>query len=455
MFKLFDHDKDKFLNRHEFEEGIRGFINAPELTITPEQIDALWMETDLNKDEKISWAEFNYRFCGGPNPNTLLKKTEKKLSLHLQTPRKKPDPNGKNSALNDLKGVLEAIYDGPKVRYKGVDLTKTKQLNPGAFKKLLGQVLAEEKAEAKEKKRPVEEWALPLASGGIDSKVADKLFNQLDDKKTGKLDLTQFFEQLKLRPATGNMNKSNKKKKNTTKSLSGPQSYVLTTVKAEHVRDFISEQILKHFPPNVNHSVKCHPPLKHWGDDERKKKGLNTEGYKTTIFLSERTKIKAIVKLPPTDPVVSPTNGASSSSSSDVKSPTSTARKSSAASSSSSNKKPTSAPSAKPSSAKPASATSTRLTSPQPPEPVNHSDILIFAVFRTEYTSMARSEFLYHARVTMDEDENVKKVEVKEVKSWVDGEIDKHAEDSGTFEDWIAYVGIPDEFEEMSIPPIA
>jgi hypothetical protein len=35
-----------------------------------------------------------------------------------------------------------------------------------------------------------------------------------------------------------------------------------------------------------------------------------------------------------------------------------------------------------------------------------------------------------------------------------DGELDKSLADAA-FEDWVAYVGQEDEFEEMSIPPIA
>lgn len=112
--------------------------------------------------------------------------------------------------------------------------------------------------------------------------------------------------------------------------------------------DFLSEQILNNMSP----LVKCHPALKHFGDSERLKRGLQGTGYKTHLFLSERTKLKATVKRE------------------------------------------------------------------------EKKDILIFAVFRTEYTSMARYEYLYHVRIQMDLDEAVDKVEYKEKKTWIDGELE-------------------------------
>jgi hypothetical protein len=396
IFKLFDHDKDKFLSRAEFEAGLKNFINAPELSITPEQIEALWQETDINKDEKVSWIEFNSRFCGGPHPSTLLKKTEKKLSLHLQTPRKKDHLSGKNAnAVAELKIVLESTYDGPKLRFKAVDLSKMKALNVGGLKKLLNQLLTEEKNEAKKMKRDLEEWAANIlnSAAGVDAKNVDKLFAFFNEKKSDKIDLGPFFEQLKLRPPSGETatktstkGGKSKKKKMTTNS-SGPQAYILTTVKAEHVRDFLSEQLLAAMPsnsaPNKPHTVKCHPPLKHWGDDERKRKALANEGYKVEIFLSERTRVKAVVKLAPPASDITADAAAGGGKV--------TPRAASAG----------------------ASSTSGAAI----PEAAN--DILIFAAYRTEYTAMARFESLYHARITMDEDENIKKIEMKEKKNWV------------------------------------
>lgn len=448
VFKLFDHDKDKFLNRAEFEEGLRSFVNAPELTLTEEHIEALWLETDWDKDGKISWAEFNHRFCGGPHPSTLVKKVEKKLSLHLQTPRKKEVIQGKNAGIiSELKTALEATYDGPKPRYKGVDLSKTKALNQAGLKKLLSQLLTEEKAEAKAAKRALEEWATPLTvPAALDQKNVDRLFAHLDAKKQGKLDLTNFFEQLKLRPAKGGGGKK-KKKSVAKKAGAGPQAYVLTTVKAEHVRDFVSETLLRHMPDNVNNSVKCHPPLKHWGDDERKRKALNDEGYRTTIFLSERTKIKAVVKLLPPPEQLNQKDGAAPAA---AAASGLTGRKSSASTSRGISSASSTAASSVPPAAAPASASS----DPAPSDGPQPNDVLIFAAFRSEYTAMARSEWLWHARITMDPDENIKQVEMKIKKSWVDGELDQNSAEAA-FDDWITYVGHEDEFEELSIPPIA
>lgn len=130
LFKLFDADKDKMLNRAEFAAGLSDFISSPDLPpLTPEQINALWLETDLNKDDKVSFHEFAHRFCGGPHPSTLGKKVEKKASLVLQTLKKRENAsnNRVNAAMGELRDVLEAVYNGAKVRYKGVDLTKVRR----------------------------------------------------------------------------------------------------------------------------------------------------------------------------------------------------------------------------------------------------------------------------------------------------------------------------------------
>jgi len=452
LFKVFDSDRDKFLTRAEFAAGLVHFITAPELPpITQEQIDALWAETDVNKDDKISWNEFAHRFCGAPHPSTLGKKVEKKASLMLQTPRKKDPPAGKaGAAMAELRGILEALYDGSssKPRYPGVDLSKSRVLPPPAFKKLLNSTLAEEKAEAKAQKRPLEEWAAKaLASGAAaDQKACDRLFNQLDERKTGKVDLGPFFEQLKLRPSTkptaSSSPKRGRSKVRDQNKPTGPSAYVLTTVKSEHVRDFVSEVILRHFPLNVSHSVKMHPPLKHWGDDERKRKALNTEGYKTTIFLSEKTKIKAVVKLPL--PEADAASAAAAAAAKQPLSPKSPATKSPSA---------TSRAGAR--SAGATSASAAAASSAAAAQPVNNSDVLIFASFRTEFTSMARCESLWHARLTLDADEQVRKVDVVEKKNWVDGELDKCMMEP-CFPEWSTYVltSQEDEFEEMSTPPI-
>ena len=42
--------------------------------------------------------------------------------------------------------------------------------------------------------------------------------------------------------------------------------------------------------------VKCHPSLKHWGDDLKQSRALHDNGYKTHLFLSQHTKYRASIK---------------------------------------------------------------------------------------------------------------------------------------------------------------
>lgn len=400
VFKALDLDADKFLSREEFEEGIQKFLStSEELALTPAQIDALWKETDLNNDGKISWAEFQYRFCGGVHPYAELeKKMGKKPTLQLQVPKRKEKfAAGGKLSVNDMKFILENLFEGGKQKYKnGVDISMHKELTAPMLKKLLTQIITAEREDAKAQKRDMLEFAaVTFQLGGIAPKDSDRLFNFLDTKKEGKIDLTAIFEQAKLRPAPvveekegevgpDGKKRSNKKKKVETE-IKNPKAHVMATIKAENIRDFISDKILVQLSRlnednDESLEYKCHPPLKHWGDDEKKKRGLLEHGYKTNIFLSERTKIKSIVKL--------------------------------------------------------------------------DTEVVIFGLFRTEYTAMARSEYLYHARISFDLDEVLQRVDVKLKKSWVDGEIDKFVVDS-LFEDWETYVPFEDEMEELSIPPMA
>jgi len=508
LFQQFDLDKDKYLSKEEFDNGIGSFVAlgleqllkqqqqqqqqaeaagdgtasataasssssssappAPPLPVgplTPEAIDALFLETDWDKDGRISLGEFQWRFAGGPHPSTLGKnKSIPKVTLRLQTPkRREPLAPGKLGVLlGECRDVLEALYDGPKIRYKGVDLSKLKEgFNPATFKKLLQSILAEEKAEAKEAKRPLAPWAQAATNSNVlnEAKIVERYYATFEGHKQQCVDLQPMFEQLKMRPpsekppgAAGG--KSKKKKKDPTKA-GGPQAYTLTTVKAENVRDFVSEVILDHLPlldPNSDLPARCHPPLKHWGVEERKRRALQDEGYRTHIFLSERTKVKAIVKLQPlgeNEEGNNGANGAAAASSSTLSPPSrSPSRAPSASSSSSSNKKSRSSSPSKPSSA------SVHRVQRLPPLEELPQNLFIFAAFRTEYTAMARTETLWHTKITMDSEENVRNVEIKVKKSWVDGELDQCVLD-GVFPDWSQYVGIEDEFEELSIPPIA
>jgi len=142
----------------------------------------------------------------------------------------------------------------------------------------------------------------------------------------------------------------------------------------------------------------CHPPLKNWGEDDVGQKGLNGKtGYKELIFLSERTKVKACVRIGGGLGNLNSFSGSNNS--------------------------------------------------------VNDEEIVLFVVFRCEYTSMARLEYLYHARIVLDGDENLLSVNWREKKSWTDGEVERY-EPEQVFDDWLQYVGVEDEMEELSIPPI-
>src|SRR5205085_2551065 len=114
---------------------------------------------------------------------------------------------------------------------------------------LIGQILTEEKNEAKAKKRELEPWAAKLVASGAANEQAyvDKLFMQLDTGKKGVVDLTQFIEQLKLRPSRSEGGAKSKKKKKGAPAGGGPAAYVLTTVKADNVRDWVSETLLRNW----------------------------------------------------------------------------------------------------------------------------------------------------------------------------------------------------------------
>lgn len=275
-----------------------------------------------------------------------------------------------------------------------------------------------------------------------------------------------------------------KKKTNKKKGKTGDKeiktnsvNYVLTSVKVENVRDFVSELLLKHMTsasntaravveagmgPNVIIDTDtgapiattpltietgtttdtvtttstlsslslasassstpvvipiataistysppvCHPPLKHWGEDDIAVRGLGTSnGYKQLIFLSERTKVKACVRIGGGSGGVSNTTSL------------------------------------------------TGLPNNNNGTTNNGEEIVLFVVCRCEYTSMARFEYLYHGRIVLDSDENVGQVCWREKKSWTDGEVERWQQEQ-VFDDWLHYVGVEDEMEELSIPPI-
>lgn len=367
-FKAWDLDGDKHLSLDEFKAGCRSFLTE-EFQLTDFQLECLFHESDYNKDNKLSWPEFQCRLAGGLEAKELSKPPEKKPTLPIQIP-KRPLTSAKSASsgltLNQLKIVLESA---PRL---GVDTKGAKAVNASAMKKLLTAIVNAEKAKATADKREVASWAVqPLKDGGVSQKEADKLMGALDSAKTGAVDVLAYLEKAKKNPTKDEADMLKKKKKEEKKS--GPQSYTMTTVKPEFFMDWLNERLFSELSPDF----KCHPAPSHWGDDLIATKSLNSAGYRIPIFLSDKTKVKASVQL--------------------------------------------------------------------------EDRVLIFASFRTEYTSKARVETLWHVRLIMSLDEEIEKVECKEKKVWVDGEIDHDAQ-GALFEEWLNYCGDAEDPEEQPIP---
>jgi len=249
------------------------FLSSPP-SLSDSQLDCLWAETDLNQDNRLSWAEFQYRFAGGPDPR-LKQKQEKKVTQPLQSPRKKKEGLGLDGVLNggegggvgklsvsDLKAIIDGLFQDGARRYKSIDIAKFKSITPSSLKTLVNSILICEKESATKQERPMEDWAIKgWSSGGgkggsgggpVSLKEVEKLFVLWDEKKLGRFDFTSKLEQAKNKSKKGDSGggkkKSNKKKGGSTSdsNKSGSVSYTLTTVRPESIRDWVSELLLQH-----------------------------------------------------------------------------------------------------------------------------------------------------------------------------------------------------------------
>ena len=331
LFTSFDLDKDHHLSSAEFYTGLSSLLSSltlsslplnispthlttaagtDRISLTPLQLDALWRETDLDYDNRISLPEFLFRFAGGPDPRAAL---VRKPTLSLQTLKRVVKDVSKVS-VDDLRAVLDAVYDGPNPRFKAVDLTKIEQISNAILKRILTQVLACEKEEAKAQKRPIDDWAAHCINLGVTQKDADRLFNAIDSKKTGRIDLGPIFALAAQKPGRAKSKK---------KSKPNPD-YLFTTVKEEHFIPFLNDILFNHFTMTQkrlqaagepHHPYRCHPPLAHWGTEDIARKGLtlvrqpvaaaagaaagdggHSNGYRTLLLLSERTVVRSVVK---------------------------------------------------------------------------------------------------------------------------------------------------------------
>jgi Ca2+-binding EF-hand superfamily protein len=476
LFKQFDLDKDRYLSRAEFEAGIKLFLSLQnnnvensELQLSSEAIEALWKETDLNNDKRISYAEFAFRFAGGPNP-LQKSKFSAKQSLILQSPKAQIN-RGSKLTVGEMKQILESLYDGGKRRYKQIEIGKiSRQITPNQLKKTLNLIFQCERGEAAAQNRPLLEcFRLPAREGNISQKDSDKLFNYFDQGKTGLIDLTNFFEQAKIKPSLAGIHNNGAVAKKKSKKMGkkgsenqGKQQYLMQTVKGEHLRDFLNDQLLFALAAKENQNyneavesgrgvgekpkVRAHPALKHWGDEEKARRSLVDSGYKTTIFLSERTKIKATVRIEKKENQENQADNGTSRSNNEARplSPKSHIEFST----------PSTARTANNNNINSNGLSPNNNNSSSNAGEGSASHILMFVLFRTEYTSKARSEHVYHAVLRFDGDEMLQSVEYREKKRWVDGELENYEEEE-VIPRWIEFVGIEAELEELSIPPIA
>ena len=411
VFKQFDANKDKILNKVEFTAGLQSFISlktdpppvndTATATTTPQvptptaltatQIEALWNETDINGDGRITLEEFLYRFAGGPHPDVsaVIKPT-----IALQKPLKPQTANAKIS-VEDLRNVLFCLYDGPKIRksMKTVDLSKTEQVSNTILKRVLTQILQCEVDEATKSHRAMEDWAKHIHSlGGIVTKDVDKLFAALDVNKSGRVDLAPIFAEAKMRPSQSKIARDTKQRALAlSRSKQNGFVYPLASVNEDNVIHWCNDAILNSLTPQH----KCHPPLPHWGTHDRNNKSLTSGGYQTHLLLSERTKLKSIVPF---------------TTSNDVNRPLTTQRSES------------------------------------------KSGYVICLTCRCEMTSKARLEFFYFVRIELDENERMTDVQVRLKKSWSDSAVE--VEESGdVFDDWNNQFNLSDD-TELSVPPL-
>ena len=397
LFTLWDLNHDHFLSPAEFSAGLTAFVatasasdlqldldaahvtqdEGGKVTLSSGQVDALWKEADVDGDGRVSLAEFQWRFAEGPDPRGSQ---VKRRTAPLQQ-LKRVVKDATKMSVEDLRAILDAVYDGPNPRFKAVDLSKTEQLSNAVLKRILTQCLQAEKEQAAAQKRPMEDWAQHCwGLGGLTQKDCDRLFASLDSKKSGRIDLGPVFALAQQKPGRAKGKK---------KAKANPD-YLLTTVKEDDLRDFVTEQVFAHLQaeqaalkaqglPHVEY--RCHPPLAHWGDDDVAAKGLalrGDSGYKKTLLLSERTRVRGVRQVA--------------------------------------------------------------------------GGWAVYAVVRAEMTELKRVETAWHVRLDMKETEEVRRVVAAVKKGWRDGEVDVHHK-GDVVDGWSEHCSGQDE-EELSIPPI-
>ena len=420
LFTSFDVDKDHYLSPSEFNTGLSSLLSSLTLSslplnispthltttldgsdrvsLTPLQLDALWRETDVDYDGRVSLPEFLFRFAGAVDPRASV---PRKPTLALQTLKRVVKDSTKMS-VDDLRAVLDAVYDGPNPRFAAaVDLSKIEQISNAILKRILTQCLQAEKEDAKARKRPVEDWAAHCINlGGVTQKDADRLFNAIDSKKTGRIDLGPVFALAAQKPGRAKGKK---------KSKPNPD-YLFTTVKEEHFVAFLNDILFNHLSQaqkqlqaagEPHHPYRCHPPLAHWGTEDIARKGLTLtpkpaaassaaaasevgsgNGYRTLLLLSERSVVRSVVK--------------------------------------------------------------------------RADGFDAFVSCRCELTELKRNEFLYHATVHFNAAEIYETVRVALRKSWRDGELEQNRKTAEELPGWDKYGGGAEKDDaELSIPPIA
>lgn len=306
LFQQYDTSKSGYLTITQFHTLLNEFLNSncQQYNVTQTQLQYMFIDCDINHDDRISLLEFINYFVVHQSSFDFIHKSTGIIYKPLIP------SDTELISCNDMLAMIESLYMYNIRSYRDVDLTNTKKCTSLQLKKLLNSIVLSESNDAKLNNRVVKSWAVhAVHKGGITQQESDLLYNHLSNNKHVKsVDLTIIFDRVKqLTPPVTNQKTISKSKSATANKkihkiqlINGLyEIYNIKSVSSDLLNDFINDQLYNNImKSNTQLIYKCHPVLTHWGTDICIQHGLShtNTGYKQYILHSNRTKYKQCIK---------------------------------------------------------------------------------------------------------------------------------------------------------------
>jgi hypothetical protein len=242
-------------------------------------------------------------------------------------------PSAASSTAQSAEGETSPPHDGKQEQPAERKREKLGSLSKKHFFKVLDRLMLENRRRCNEEHIPIAVWS----SGRLGLREIDieETWAELDQPETGRMDLERWLTWLipekfveaggsaggkkgKGKAASKAKKSKGKEKENAEEQEEGKEvvlvnplkykskhrdikrkthgpEYKFVSVKEAKLQDFASNLLLNNIRTSQQKEIYCEPPLQHFDEVELNEKGVQGSGYSELLFLTNQTRVRAVV----------------------------------------------------------------------------------------------------------------------------------------------------------------